>query len=291
MFFMFGTSVGASVPAIQLNNGVAMPMISLGTWQYTPSVAETTVNLGLSLGFNHIDTANNYHNQDGVGKALANFNRSSYFLTTKVPPQTSSSNAYSGTTKDLDENLSLLQLSYVDLVLLHYPPPEQNCLAMQEAWRAMEDFYAAGKAKAIGVSNYCISSFECILQTAKVVPAVNQVEFHVGMGLDPIGIKSYGDAKGVVTQAYSPLGDGTAELITGKTVTSIGAQYGKSGAQVSLRWLKEHNIPLSTKATNATYLAQDLDSVAGNWSLSAADLKELDTATTPAGKPSFICNK
>ena len=98
----------APVPAVTLNNKVAMPMISLGTWQYSSSVAESTVTLGLKLGFNHIDTANDYGNQDGVGKALAGVARDSYFLTTKVPPQEHEGSAYDGTTKDLDENLRLL---------------------------------------------------------------------------------------------------------------------------------------------------------------------------------------
>lgn len=98
------------------------------------------------------------------------------------------------------------------------------------------------------------------------------------------------DAKKIVTQAYSPLGDGSSDLITGKLVTGIGQHYNKTGAQVSLRWLKDHGIPLSTKATSAEYLSQDLDAVAGSWSLSAIDLAALDGATKPSGKPSFICN-
>ena len=147
---MFGgllASSMATVPSVALNNGLVMPMISLGTWQYNDSVAESVVKLGLSLGYNHIDTANNYKNQEGVGAALAGVNRSTYFLTTKVPPQLLKLTSYKGTMKDLEENLSLLKLSYVDLVLLHYPPMTQSCGAMQEAWRAMEDFYAQGKVR------------------------------------------------------------------------------------------------------------------------------------------------
>jgi len=279
------------MPAVTLNNGVKMPMLSLGTWQYSSSVAETTVKLGLKLGITHIDTANDYQNQDGVGKALAGVARSSYFLTTKVPPQESARSAYDGTTKDLEANLRLLDLDHVDLVLLHYPPRSQSCTAMQEAWRAMEDFYAAGKAKAIGVSNYCISSFECVLAKAKVVPSVNQIQFHVGMGTDPIGVKSYADGKKIVTQAYSPLGNGGSELITGKLVSGIGAKYGKSGAAVSLHWLKQHGVPLSTKSTEEKHLADDLDAVAGSWDLGGADLATLDAATSPSSRPSFICTK
>ena len=229
----------ASIPNVKLNNGVEFPMISLGTWQYSTQQATDVVKLGLSLGFNHIDTANDYRNQEGVGAALKGVNRSSYFLTTKVPSQPLAASAYKSTMKDLDDDLSQLGLAFVDLMLLHFPPMGnvKECGAMQEQWRAMEDFYKAGKARAIGVSNYCPSSFECIFKTANVTPAVNQVQYHIGMGADPGGIKSYCAKKGVVLQAYSPLGDGTTELINGPLVSGIGKAHNKTGAQVALRWV------------------------------------------------------
>merc|ERR1711990_981265 len=130
----------------------------------------------------------------------------------------------------------------VDLVLVHFPPFTNNCNTMQSQWSAMEEFYKAGKAKAIGVSNYCPSSLECIAQTATVTPQVNQVKFHVGMGTDPIGLKSYCDAHGIHMQAYSPLGNGGTELITGDLVKSVGANHNKTGAQVSLRWIHENGV-------------------------------------------------
>jgi len=252
-----------AIPNSTLNNGVQMPMLSLGTWQYSSSTAESTVSLGLKLGFNHIDTANDYNNQVGVGKALAAYSRDSYFLTTKVPSAPSDSRSYAETVKYLQQDLDQLGLKYVDLVLIHFPPTGNvaHCGAMKEAWRAMEDFYKAGKARAIGVSNYCISSFECILPSATVVPAVNQVEYHVGMGVDPAGLKSYCDSKGIVLQAYSPLGDGTDELITGDLVSGIGAAHNKTGAQVSLRWVLENGVPLSTKSTSEKHLKEDLEIV------------------------------
>ena len=210
------------IPDVLLSNGVAMPMISLGTKQYSSAEAERIVTLGLSVGFNHIDTAQNYGNQQGIGKALALHNRSSYFLTTKVPPQSSAKTAYAEAKKDLEGDLTALGLSHVDLVLLHHPPRGHTnvCEAMREQWRALEDFQKAQKARAIGVSNFCQSSFECILQTANVTPAVNQIQLHVGMSPDPSGIKSYADQRKIVTQAYSPLGDGTTELINGPCVES-----------------------------------------------------------------------
>ena len=220
MNLVVAAALGA-VPSIRLNNGVEMPMISAGTWQYDPTTATQVVKTALSVGINHIDTANDYHNQEGVGAGLKGVNRSSYFLTTKVPPQSTEATAFEKTTKDLEDNLDQLGLSYVDLVLVHFPPPgnTRHCSAMQRQWAAMEAFYAAGKARAIGVSNYCPSSLECILPNATVTPAVNQCEYHVGMSADPDGIKMYCDGKGIVLQAYSPLGDGTSDLITGPLVT------------------------------------------------------------------------
>merc|ERR1712226_873297 len=145
----------------------------------------------------------------------------------------------------------------------------------------------AGKAKAIGVSNYCVSSLKCIAQTATVTPAVNQVKFHVGMGTDPTGLKSYCDSKGIHVQAYSPLGDGTSELITGPLVTSIGKAHNMTGAQVSLRWLIETGVPLTTKSTKESHLKEDL--AIFNFTLAATEKAKLDGATSPAGSPSFMC--
>jgi len=278
-----------SIPTIKLNTGAEMPMISFGTWQYNSSTAEDAVKLAIQTGFNHIDAANNYNNQDGVGRALKGLDRSSYFLTTKVPPGSASATASA-----LNDNLKLLGMDYVDLVLVHYPPKTMDCGEMQDQWKAMEDFYKSGKAKAIGVSNYCISSLECIAKTATVTPAVNQIQFHVGMGSDPLGLKSYGDSKGIVTQAYSPLGvdfDGSKELITGDLVTGIGKAHNSTGAQVALRWLIDTGVPLSTKTTKQSHMQQDLEIFGKKFPLTASEKTTLDAATKPAGKPSFICSK
>lgn len=276
------TAGAVAVPTIKLNNGVEMPMISAGTWQYNSTTAEAVVKLSLKVGFTHIDTANDYGNQDGVGRALKGVDRSSYFLTTKVPPSTGAK-----TTTNLEADLTLLGLDHVDLVLVHYPPMFSNCNQMQEQWAAVEAFYKAGKAKAIGVSNYCVSSLKCLEKTWTVTPAVNQIQFHVGMGNDPTGLKSYCDSKGIRAQAYSPLGDGTSELITGPLVTGIGKAHNMTGAQVSLRWLIENGIPLSTKSTKQSHLQEDLGIF--GFSLADTEKSQLDSATSPSGKPSFAC--
>merc|ERR1711998_133898 len=220
----------------------------------------------------------------GVGAALKGVDRNSYFLTTKIPDGSASQ-----TTANLQQNLDQLALDHVDLVLVHFPPRGNSCSAMQAQWAAMEEFYKAGKAKAIGVSNYCPSSLDCIMQKATVTPAVNQVQYHVGMGVDPIGVKSASEKYGIHLQAYSPLGNGESDLITGDLVTSIGAKYDKTGAQVALRWIQENGVSLTTKTTKTSHMQEDLDVF--SFQLSAEDKASLDAATKPSGSPSFICSK
>lgn len=283
-FALLTSAVAAKIPTHKLNNGIDFPMMSIGTWQYTPSVAEQVVRDALGEGFNHIDTANNYHNQEGVGAALKGVDRSSYFLTTKVP----SGNAAT-TKKNLQTNLDELGLDFVDLVLVHFPPRDNSCSAMQTQWKAMEEFYQAGKAKAIGVSNYCPSSIECIMKIATVTPAVNQVQYHVGMGIDPIGVKSASEKYGIHLQAYSPLGNGESDLITGEMVTSIGSSHNKTGPQVALRWIHENGVSLTTKTTKISHMDQDLDVF--SFELTSEEKMLLDAATSPSGNPSFMCSK
>lgn len=241
---------------ITLRNGVEMPLAAMGVWQYSPEEAEEAIGLALQVGFTHIDTANDYFNEVGVGRAIAKVPRSSVFLTTKVPGcgvegigQSGAlpcASAYAGTQKFNDANLELLNMSYVDLVLVHFPPSaigassDQICTYVQQQWKAMEEFYAANKTRAIGVSSYCPVHFECLKKTATVMPMVNQVLYHVGMGPDPgtIALKQYSLDNDIVLQAWSPLGDGDSTLITGDMVTTIAKAHGKaSGATVSLKWV------------------------------------------------------
>eukprot|EP00466_Bigelowiella_natans_P003486 jgi/Bigna1/87697/estExt_fgenesh1_pg.C_230076 len=132
--------------------------------------------------------------------------------------------------------MSLLGVDYVDLMLVHFPPlvggcGGQNCKAMQAQWRAVEEMYKNKTARAIGVSNFCQSCFECLNATQTILPMVNQVAYHIGMGPDPEGLFSYAKKLGVVMQAYSPLGNGSPDLIHGDLTTAIGAKYNKSSVQ------------------------------------------------------------
>jgi len=281
-----------------LNNGVEMPLMLFGTGGWNSSAAELYVRQALRVGFPGVDTAKIYMNLQGVGRALSEQDRTSYFLTSKVggldvleTPLT----AYRGTLGAANGVLKKLSAEYVDLMLLHYPPVKvigSHCKAMQQQWRALEDFYKDGKARAIGVSNYCQADLECVLETATVTPAVNQVIFHVGMGSDPGGLRSFCHAAGIATQAFSPLGPLSFDtmpprkkddsLITGNLTNDIGRAYSQSGAQVSLRWLTQRGIPLNTRSSSEKHLLQDL--AIFEFNLTDADLRTLDATSTPTGK-------
>lgn len=290
------------VPTVTLNNGVVMPFISLGTFNLHGELLIRTMRLALKVGFNHFDTANRYGNEGDFGRALADVERDTVFVTTKVFPAPNNADNYNYTMHQLNGNLRALNMSYADLVLVHWPPAQNtaHCDVMREGWRAMEDFYRAGKARAIGVSNYCVSSLVCILKTATVTPAVNQVQYHVGMGanpLSPIGkLRTYHKGVGILTQAYSPLGGWTGashELINGQLVTGIGAAHGNTGAQVSLNWLYRHAVPFSAKSVSRVHLEENLRIF--TMRLTDEDMGMLDNATKPGlpgkeGQYSFQCH-
>ncbi|KAL1525752.1 hypothetical protein AB1Y20_020596 [Prymnesium parvum] len=303
-------TLGAS-PTITLNNGVIMPTVAAGTWQYTSDVAELSVSAALSAGFRHIDAAHDYcadgktsdcslhggSNQQGIRKALAgsSVKRADLFITTKIPPcgaqgvsrDSCASDSISAAQKNLDE----LGVDYVDLLLIHFPPAggcgPANCALLREQWKALAGVIAANKTRALGVSNFCISCFKCLEGANALVPAVNQVQYHIGMGPDPEGLFSYTKSKGIVSQAYSPLGDNTKELISGELVTSIGRAHNKSGVQVALKWIAQHGVAVTTKSSSAQHLKEDLDLF--GWDLSDDEMTKADAATTPSGTPSFMC--
>lgn len=278
----------AEVPTILLNNGVEVPVVALGTVFGSNADAQEAVSNALQVGMTHIDTAYNYRIQEGIGAALTGRERSSFFVTTKVPTNKDAT-GYDDVMAYMESDLKQLGLDFVDVMLLHYPTRSNNCQVMREHWRAAEDFYKAGKARAIGVSNYCSYSLDCILETATVVPAITQLKLHVGMGPDPAGLKSYSESKGIVHMAYSPLAQGTTELISGDLVTSIGAMHNKTGAQVALGWVAQQNSIVAVKSSSLKHLSEDLDIF--DVEFSAAEMAKLDGAKSPSGKPSNTCQE
>ncbi|HTE49130.1 MAG TPA: aldo/keto reductase [Candidatus Paceibacterota bacterium] len=223
---------------IVLNNKVEMPTIGFGVWQL--SEGEEVINavkLALAAGYRLIDTAKIYKNEEGVGKAIkeSGLPREEIFITTKL---WNTDQGYASTLKAIDESLAKLGTSYVDLYLIHWPTADgdlkikKSFNKREETWRAMEEIYKSGKAKAIGVSNYTITHLEEMKKYAKIPPAVNQVEFHPF--LYQAELLNYCNENDIVLEAYSPLMHG--ERLNNETITNIAQRYGKSNAQVILRW-------------------------------------------------------
>lgn len=280
-------------PTITLNNGVVMPQLAIGTWQYDGATAAKAIELSFKLGITHVDDAFDYNNQPGVGAELKKYPRKSYFLTSKVPPCRSLIGCAESTTKNIETDLKQLGVDYLDMMLLHgsdgsgkQPCNERDCAHDLQQYLAMEALYNQSKIKAIGVSNYCVSCLKCLLPKVHVPPVVNQFEYHVGMGADPAGMVSYSSSHGIVPQAYSALGDG--KLITDPLLAKIGAAHNVSGAQVALKFVVAQGYGLAFKADTVQYLQEDIDLF--SWNLTAAEMGTLTAATTPAGSPSWSCS-
>lgn len=266
-----------------------MPLVGLGTWQYNASVAEGAVTEALKVGFRHIDTALGYNNQLGVGAALkkSQLPRNEFFVTSKIPGGLNAS----ATEAALDLSLEQLGLTYVDLMLVHFPATWTGiggAASRKEEWLAIEKWAKSGKARAIGVSHYCKSHMEDVLSVATLPIALNQVMYHVGMGMSPnLGsdYKDYCQSIGVVYMSFSTLcgpcdGADKTELISGPLVTEIGKAHNVTGPQVALRWAVQQGIPVVPKSATIQHLKEDFDLF--SFSLTQAEMDRLTNATTPA---------
>lgn len=280
----------ATVPMKGVEGEMPMPLVGLGTWQYNSSVAEAAVRAAFKIGYRHVDTALGYRNQVGVGAGLkkTGLHRQQYFVTSKIPGGLNAST----TEASLNQALEELGLEYVDLMLIHFPADwgmkRTGAAQRQEEWLALEKFANAGKARAIGVSHYCKSHIQDILSVATLPIALNQVMYHVGMGMSPdIGsdYKHYVQSLGIVYMSFSTLcgpcdGADAKELITGPLVTEIGKAHNVTGAQVALRWAVQQGIPVVPKSKNSQHLAEDFDLF--SFELTKSEMERLTSAKTPA---------
>lgn len=233
-----------------LANGVEIPVVGFGTWQ-TPDgdVAYQSTLDALTAGYRHIDTAAIYGNEESIGRAIkdANIARQDLFITSKL---WNTEHTYDKAKQALEDSLARLQLDYLDLYLIHWPNPLQFRhdweKANAETWRAMEEAYAAGKVRAIGISNFQPHHFEALLKTAKVVPMVNQLYVNPA-DLEEDAV-AFNNAHNTLTEAYSPLGTGS--LLAVPEIETIAAKYNKSTAQVALRWSLQHGFLPLPKSTH-----------------------------------------
>ncbi len=236
---------------VTLNNGVVMPQIGYGVYQVSPAECERCVSDALSVGYRMIDTAQAYHNEEGVGAAVkkSGIARDELFLVSKV---WISNYGFDKAKASIDESLRKLGTDYIDLMLLHQPFCDRY-----GAYRALEAAYKEGKVRAIGVSNFYPDHFIDLASNVEIVPAVNQVETHVFD--QQIEAQGYMKEFGTHMMAWAPLAEGRNNFFTNPVLEAIGKKYGKSVAQVALRWLIQRDVIIIPKSVHVERMQQNLD--------------------------------
>ena len=236
---------------VTLNNGVVMPQIGYGVYQVSPAECERCVSDALSVGYRMIDTAQAYHNEEGVGAAVkkSGIARDELFLVSKV---WISNYGFDKTKASIDESLRKLGTDYIDLMLLHQPFCDRY-----GAYRALEAAYKEGKVRAIGVSNFYPDHFIDLASNVEIIPAVNQVETHVFD--QQIEAQGYMKEFGTHMMAWAPLAEGRNNFFTNPVLEVIGKKYGKSVAQVALRWLIQRDVIIIPKSVHVERMQQNLD--------------------------------
>ena len=236
---------------VTLNNGVVMPQIGYGVYQVSPAECERCVSDALSVGYRMIDTAQAYHNEEGVGASVkkSGIARDELFLVSKV---WISNYGFDKAKASIDESLRKLGTDYIDLMLLHQPFCDRY-----GAYRALEAAYKEGKVRAIGVSNFYPDHFIDLASNVEIVPAVNQVETHVFD--QQIEAQGYMKEFGTHMMAWAPLAEGRNNFFTNPVLEAIGKKYGKSVAQVALRWLIQRDVIIIPKSVHVERMQQNLD--------------------------------
>ena len=270
---------------IKLANGVEMPLVGYGVFLVPPQEAERCVTDALEVGYRLIDTAQAYQNEEGVGNAWrkSGLKREELFLVTKV---WISNAGEEKATKSIDESLRKLQTEYIDLLLIH-----QAYGDVFGTWRAMEKAYRDGKVRAIGVSNFQAARFFDFAHYVDVKPMVNQLQCNVMIqqtGIEPLLAQT--DTK---MMAWGPLGgQGVDGIVKSEALAAIGAKYGKSPAQVALRWLTQRGIVAIPKSSHKERMAQNFNIF--DFALTNDDLAQIaalnqhDTGTVNFGDPQFV---
>ncbi len=260
-----------------LANGVAIPKLGLGTWRIDDEEVAQVVRNAIEIGYRHIDTAQAYDNERGVGEGLraSGVARGDVFVTTKLAAEYKS---YAEAKTRIDGSLQALGLDHIDLMLIHSPQPwaefregghffEGNL----EAWRALEEAYDAGKVRSIGVSNFERADLDNLLDNGRVAPMVNQVLAHVGA--TPFDLIDYSRSKGILVEAYSPVAHGA--LLNNREVGTLAEKYSVSVAQLCIRYcLQLDLLPLPTTA-HVAHMRSNLDV---GFMISDADMETLKGA-------------
>lgn len=243
--------LGSLADRVEIAPDVLMPRLGLGTYKSAegPEV-EHEIAYGLETGYRGIDTASMYGNEAGVGRAMraSGIAREDVFVATKV---WNSEQGYEGTLAAAERSLAALEMGYVDLYLIHWPMPK----LLRDTWRAMEELHAAGRARAIGVCNFLQHHLEDLLAFASVPPAVDQYEHHPY--LQQPDLRDFCAAQGITVQAWAPVMRGRVADIP--ELATIAERYGKTAAQVSIRWMLQHGVTTIPKSVHRERVVENAD--------------------------------
>lgn len=241
---------------IKLNDGNEIPTVGFGTYKCTEQEGIESVKTALSMGYRLIDTAAIYGNEEAVGKAIkaSGVSRDEICITTKL---WRTELGYTSAKVEFEKSLQKLQLDYIDLYLIHWPANAKNYTDWQKAnadsWRAMEELQAEGKIKSIGVSNFFQEHLEALAETARVTPAINQLEFHPGYWQQEL--VAYCKAKQITVESWSPLARG--KVFGNEVLEAIAKKHHKTVSQVCLRWILQHELIVIPKTTNPHRIAEN----------------------------------
>lgn len=257
-----------------LSNGIKIPVLGLGTWFIDDDKADKAVISAVKIGYRHIDTAQAYDNERGVGAGIKDcgISREDIFVTSKVAAE---AKTYDSAAKSIDESLEKMGLQYIDLMLIHSPQPwaewrndkryfEENI----QVWKALEDAYTAGKVKSIGVSNFLIDDLKNLLANCKIKPMVNQLLFHIGN--TPTALIEFCKKQNIVVEAYSPIAHG--EALKNNTIVAMAQKYGVSVPQLCIKYTLNLGTVALPKTSNPKHMQ---DNANLDFIISSEDMKIL----------------
>ncbi|WP_418968674.1 aldo/keto reductase [Alloscardovia omnicolens] len=236
---------------VTLHNGVRMPQLGFGVYQTPPEETQRCVSDALEIGYRHIDTAQAYNNEEGVGAAVktSGIDRQDIFLTSKVWFY---KEGYTAARASIDESLKRLDTDYIDLMLVHQPFGDYY-----STYRALEEAYEAGKLRAIGVSNFYPDRLVDLCEFTHITPMVNQVETHVFFQQQEA--RPFMDQLGIIHESWGPFAEGINDFFTNPTLSGIAEKYGKTVAQVALRYLIERGVVVIPKSTHKERMAENFN--------------------------------
>lgn len=249
------------VETVKMNNGLNIPVLGLGTWMINDENVESVVSQALKLGYRHIDSAQAYGNEAGVGKGIfvSGIPREEIFVTSKVAAEHKN---YDDAAASIDESLKKLGLDYLDLMIIHSPQPwtewrqtDKNYdKGNMEAWRALVDAQKAGKVKSIGVSNFLINDLKNILKHGTVKPVVNQILTHIGN--TPFDLIEFCQKEDIILEAYSPIAHGQA--LQNPTIIEMAEKYQVSTAQLCIKYVMQLGMVALPKSTNPNHMLTNM---------------------------------